>query len=139
MSIDKEYDEYCKRAGIENRNIDPGSLAYITEQQQKAYYQNVAQREDMRPNQAGLAQIPTSPIRSAVELLDLRITQLQAVTDRLFISLKPVTTNTDDNHPAETRASKQGNSPLNIDLNATADRLEVITAALQLQIDRLEV
>ena len=30
-------------------------------------------------------------------------------------------------------------STLNIDLNATADRLEIITAALQLQIDRLEV
>jgi hypothetical protein len=109
------------------------------EMQEKAYYEKmVAQREDMRPQQLGSA-TPTSPIRNAVELLDLRITQLQAVTERLFISLKPVTTNTDDSFPVETRATKQGNSPLNIDLNATADRLEVITAALQLQIDRLEV
>jgi len=139
MSRDKEYDIYCKTAGIENRNIDPGSLAYITEQQQKAYYQTVAQREDMRPNQAGLAQIPTSPIRSAVELLDLRITQLQAVTERLFISLKPVTTNTDDNRPREPSTAREGNSVLTIDLNATAERLDAITTALQLQIDRLEV
>ena len=107
--------------------------------QEKAYYEKmVAQREDMRPQQLG-SSTPTSPIRNAVELLDLRINQLQAVTERLFISLKPVTTNTDDNLPPATRASQEGNSPLNIDLNATADRLEVITAALQLQIDRLEV
>jgi len=111
MSRDKEYDEYCKRAGIENRNttIDP-----------------------MPPT-------PTSPIRSAVELLDLRITQLQAVTERLFISLKPVTTNTDDNRPREPSTAREGNSVLTIDLNATAERLDAITTALQLQIDRLEV
>ena len=135
MSRDKEYDMYCKTAGIENRNttIDPGSLAYITEQQQKAYYQNVVQQKDMMPP------TPTSPIRSAVELLDLRITQLQAVTERLFMSLKPVTTNTDDSRPREPSVAREGNSVLTIDLNATAERLDVITTALQLQIDRLEV
>ena len=137
MSRDTDYAEYCLKAGIENRNTNPLG-ASVPPQQQKNYYRNVSQREDMRPQQFPPA-TPTSPIRNAVELLDLRITQLQAVTERLFISLKPVTTNTDDSFPAETRATKQGNSPLNIDLNATADRLEVITAALQLQIDRLEV
>ena len=132
MSRDTDYAEYCLKAGIENRNTSTlGSM--VPPERQKNYYQNVSQREDMMP------QTPTGPIRNAVELLDLRISQLQAVTERLFISLKPVTTNTDDSLPAETRASKEGNSPLNIDLNATADRLEVITAALQLQVDRLEV
>jgi len=102
--------------------------------QVKAYYEKMAaQREDMMP------QTPTSPIRTAVELMDKRLSDLQATVERLFSALRPVTTKTDDNHPGETRATKQGNSPLNIDLNATADRLEVITAALQLQIDRLEV
>ena len=132
MSRDTDYAEYCLKAGIENRNTSTlGSM--VPPERQKNYYQNVSQREDMMP------QTPTGPIRNAVELLDLRISQLQAVTERLFISLKPVTTNTDDSLPAETRASKEGNSPLNIDLNATADRLEVITAALQLQVDRLGV
>ena len=107
--------------------------------QQKAYYEKmVAQREDMRPQQLG-SSTPTSPIRNAVELLDLRINQLQAVTERLFISLKPVTTNTDDNCTAEPAVAREGNSSLNIDLNAMSDRLEGITVALQLQIDRLEV
>jgi len=133
MSRDKDYAEYCLKAGIENRNFSTDTLgSMVPPEQQKNYYHNVAQREDMRPP------TPTSPIRNAVELLDQRVSQLQAVTERLFSSLKPVTTNTDDNRPAETRVSKEGNSPLNIDLNATADRLEVITAALQLQVDRLE-
>lgn len=101
---------------------------------QKAHYEKmVAQREDMRPP------TPTSPIRTAVELMDLRISNLQAVVERLFTSLRPVTTNTDDNYPGEPCCAREGNSPLNIDINAMADRLGVITAALQLQVDRLEV
>ena len=145
-AFDKAYEEYKHK--VPTKICGPNLVGILNsagfykkepemntkDMQEKAYYEKmVAQREDMMP------QTPTSPIRNAVELLDLRITQLQAVTERLFISLKPVTTNTDDSFPAETRATKQGNSPLNIDLNATADRLEVITAALQLQIDRLEV
>lgn len=131
---------FIKAADLGKKVLDDYNAAMeAKDMQQKAYYEKmVAQREDMRPQQLGSAN-PKSPIRNSVELLDLRITQLQAVTERLFISLKPVTTNTDDNHPAETRASKEGNSPLNIDLNVMSDRLEIITAALQLQIDRLEV
>ena len=144
MSRDKEYDDYCKKAGIENRNrtepynintdtLGSANLAYITEQQQKAYLQSVAQREDMRPS------TPTSPIRTAVELMEGRIGKLQEVAERLFIRLKPITTNTDDKYPAEPSCAREGNSVLNIDLNAMSERLGAITAALQLQIDRLEV
>jgi len=112
MSRDKEYDIYCKKANIENKNTPTDTLGSIA---------------------------PISPIRSAVELLDLRITQLQAVTERLFMSLKPVTSNTDDNFPREPSTAREGNSVLTIDLNATAERIGVITTALQLQLDRLEV
>jgi hypothetical protein len=131
---------FIKAADLGKKVLDDYNAAMEAKaMQEKAYYEKmVAQREDMRPQQLGSA-TPTSPIRNAVELLDLRITQLQAVTERMFSALRPVTTNTDDSLPVETRATKQGNSPLNIDLNATADRLEIITAALQLQIDQLEV
>lgn len=115
MSRDKEYDEYCKRAGIDNRN-------YAT----------------TNTNTLGSA-TPTSPIRTALTLLDINLSNLQATTERLFSALKPVTTNTDDNHPGEPCAARQGNSSVSIDINAMADRLGDITAALQLQVDRLEV
>ena len=111
-----------------------------TQQQYEKERQEKVMQDDRYRNQnkapAGLA---PSPIRTAVELLDLRINQLQAVMERLFLSLKPVTTNTDDSYTAETRVSIEGNSPLNIDLNAMADRIEGITAALKLQVDKLEV
>jgi hypothetical protein len=105
----------------------------------KAYYEKmVAQREDMRPQQLGSA-TPTSPIRTAVDLMDGRICKLQEVIERLYVRLKPVTTNTDDNYPGEPCAAREGNSSLNIDLNAMSERIGAITAALQLQVDRLEV
>lgn len=142
MSRDKEYEEYCLKAGIENRNTSPLGSSVPT-QQQKHYYQNIAYREDMLPTQPGAigspVPAPTSPIRTALATLDMRLSNLQATTERLFSALRPVTTNTDDNHPGEPCAAREGNSPLNIDINAMADRLGVITAALQLQIDRLEV
>ena len=139
MSRDKDYAEYCLKAGIENRNTSTHTLgSAVPAQQQKSYYQNVAQREDMRPQQFPPA-TPTSPIRTAVELMDGRICKLQEVTERLYVRLKPVTTNTDDNYPGEPCVAREGNSVLNIDLNAMAERLGVITAALQLQVDRLEV
>ena len=107
--------------------------------QQKAYYEKmVAQREDMRPQQLSSA-TPTSPIRTAVELMDGRICKLQEVTESLFIRLKPITNNTDENYPGEPSCARECNSTLNIDLNAMSERLGAITAALQLQIDRLEV
>jgi len=126
---------FIKAADLGMNVLDDYNAAMEAKDMQvKAYYEKMAaQREDMMP------QTPTSPIRTAVELMDKRLSDLQATVERLFSALRPVTTKTDDNHPGETRATKQGNSPLNIDLNATADRLEVITAALQLQIDRLEV
>ncbi len=125
MSRDKEYEEYCLKAGIENRNFPP--------QQPKHYYQNVAQREDMRPQQA------PSPIKTAMELLESRVSHLQDETGRLIISLQPVTRNTDDSYPAETCKVVEGNSTLNIDINALATRVGAIAVSLQLQIDRLEL
>lgn len=134
MSRDKEYDEYCLKAGIENRNTRTERLgSAVPAQQQKNYYQNVAQREDMMPP------TPTSPIRTALVLLDTRLSDLQATVERLFSALRPVTTNTDDNRPGEPAVAREGNSPLNIDINAMAERLGAITVALQLQVDRLEV
>ena len=130
MSRDKEYEEYCLKAGIENRNFPP--------QQPKHYYQNVAQREDMRPQQAPSPQAP-SPIKTAIELLESRVSHLQDVTGRLLISLQPVTRNTDDSYPAETCKVVEGNSTLTIDINALATRVGAIAVSLQLQIDRLEV
>ena len=123
-----------ERAGIENRNASTDRLgSAVPAQQQKSYYQNVAQREDMMPP------TPTSPIRTALTLLDMNLSNLQATTERLFSALKPVTTTTDDKHPGEPCAARQGNSSVSIDINAMADRLGAITAALQLQVDRLEV
>jgi len=79
------------------------------------------------------------PIRAAVELLDKRIAHLQEVTERLFIRLLPVTTNTNDNYLVEPDAAREGNSILNCDLNSLADRVGAIATALQSQVDRLEV
>ena len=134
MSQDKDYAEYCLKAGIENRNTSTAKLgASVPPERQGHYFQNVAQREDMMPP------TPTSPIRTAVELMERRISDLQATVERLFSALRPVTTNTDDNRPGEPAVAREGNSPLNIDINAMADRLGAITVALQLQVDRLEV
>jgi len=134
MSQDKDYAEYCLKAGIENRNTSTAKLgASVPPERQEHYYQNVAQRENMMPP------TPTSPIKTAMDLLDMRLSNLQATVERLFSALRPVTTNTDDNRPGEPCAAREGNSPLNIDINAMADRLGVITAALQVQVDRLEV
>ena len=120
-----------------------GSLRYGNPHQQQQYekeQQERAMQDDRYRNQTPApAPTPQSPIGTAVELLDLRINQLQEVTGRLFLSLKPVTTKTVDNYPVETRVSIEGNSPLTIELNATADRIESITAALKSQIDGLEV
>jgi len=132
MSRDKEYEEYCLKANIENRNTNPLGSS-VPPQQQKNYYQNVAQREDMRPQQA------PSPIKTAMELLESRVSHLQDVTGRLIISLQPVTRNTDDSYPAETCKVVEGNSTLNIDINALATRVGAIAVLLQLQVDRLEV
>ena len=115
----------------QQENIKRGNC--VPPEQQKNYYQNAAQREDMRP------QTPTSPIKTALALLDMRLSNLQATTERLLSALRPVTRNTDDNVAGEPCAAREGNSPLNIDINAMADRLGVITAALQFQVDRLEV
>lgn len=135
MSRDKEYEEYCLKAGIENRNTS----------QQKSYYQKrfisspaVAQREDMRPQQLGSATAP-SPIKTAIELLESRVSFLGDVSGRLIISLQPVTRNTDDSYPAESCKVVEGNSTLNIDINALATRVGAIAVSLQLQIDRLEL
>lgn len=131
---------FIKAADLGKKVLDDYNAAMeAKDMQQKAYYEKmVAQREDMRPQQL-CSSTPTSPIRNAVELLDLRITQLQEVTELLFIRLKPVTTNIEGKYPGEPSCAREGNSTLNIDINATADRLEAITAALQLQVDRLEV
>ena len=109
----------------------------VLPQVQKSYYQNVAQREDMRPFVT--PPTPTSPIRAALETMDIRISNLLATTERLFIALRPVTSNSDDNHPGEPAVAREGNSSINIDINAMADRIGAIEVALQLQVDRLEV
>ena len=127
------------KAGIENRNTRTDRLgSAVLPQVQKSYYQNVAQREDMRPQQPCSATAP-SPIKTAIELLESRVGHLQDVTGRLLIALQPVTRNTDDSCPAETCKAVEGNSTLNIDINALATRVESIAVTLQLQIDRLEV
>jgi len=84
------------------------------------------------------ATTPTQPIRLAMNLLDQRINKLQDVCARLAIGLQPITTNSDETYPIE-KIAREGNSDLNCSLNKMADRLEDITVALQLQIDRLEV
>ena len=107
---------------------------YMKEQQEKAM-----QDDRYRNQPSAMPPTPTSPIRTALELMDIRISNLQAVSERLFSSLKSVTNNCDDNHPAEPCAAREGNSPLNIDINAMADRIGAVAHALQLQVDRLEV
>ncbi len=150
-AFDKAYEEYKHK--VPTKICGPNLVGILNsagfykkepemntkDMQEKAYYEKmVAQREDMRPQQFPPA-TPTSPIRTAVELMEGRICKLQEVTERLFIRLKPITTNTDDNYPGEPCAAREGNSALNIDLNAMSERIGAITAALQLQIDRLEV
>jgi hypothetical protein len=81
---------------------------------------------------------PTQPIRLAMNLLDQRINKLQDVCERLAIGLQPITTNSDETYPIE-KIAREGNSDLKCSLNKISDRLEEITVALQLQIDRLEV
>lgn len=81
---------------------------------------------------------PTQPIRLAMNLLDQRINKLQDVCDRLFTTLQPITSQSDETYPIE-KIAREGNSDLNCSLNKMSDRLEEITVALQLQIDRLEV
>jgi predicted neuraminidase len=80
----------------------------------------------------------TQPIRLAMNLLDQRINKLEEVCGRLFTALQPITSNSDEKYPTE-KLAREGNSDLNCSLNKMADRLEAITVALQLQIDRLEV
>ena len=82
---------------------------------------------------------PSSPIRAALELMDVRISNLMGVTERLFEKLKPVTSSYPDNHPVEPCVPREGNSSLSIDINAMADRVGAIEIRLQLQVDRLEV
>ena len=104
--------------------MDPSEYQdHMIKQQQKA----------MQP-----APNPTQPIRLAMNLLDQRINKLQDVCDRLFAALQPITSNSDEKYPIENNA-REGNSDLNCSLNKMSDRLEAITVALQLQIDRLEV
>jgi hypothetical protein len=107
---------------------------------QRAMEQYEKLRHDSYSTQgSGNSAPPTSPIRAALETLDIRTSNLMAVTERLFEKLRPVTRNTDDNHPAEPCVAREGNSSLSIDINAMADRIGAIEINLQLQIDRLEV
>ena len=111
-----------------------------TQDRQRAMEQYEKLRQDPYSTQASIASAPpTSPIRAALETMDIRISNLLATTERLFIALRPVTSNSDDNHPGEPCAAREGNSSLSIDINAMADRVGAIEVALQLQVDRLEV
>ena len=107
---------------------------YMKEQQEKAM-----QDDRYRNQPSAMPPTPTSPIRTALELMDIRISNLQNTTGLLLEKLKPVTSNTDDNHPGEPAVAREGNSSINIDINAMADRVGAIEAGLRLQIDRLEV
>ena len=107
---------------------------YMKEQQEKAMQDDRYRNQTPAP-----APTSTSPIRTAVDLIDERICRLQDVTERLFIKLNPITSNSDDNCPSEPCAAREGNSDLNRTLNAMAERLGAIAHALQLQVDRLEV
>jgi hypothetical protein len=124
-----------------------GSLGYGNPHQQQAYnqqdmkeQQEKAMQDDRYRTQAiPPAPTPQSPIRLAVNLIDERICRLQDVTEKLFIKLNPITSNSDDNCPSEPCAAREVNSDLNRTLNAMAERLGAIAHALQLQVDRLEV
>jgi len=127
-----------------------GLQQHMKEQQEKAMQQTqdrqraMEQYEKLRqgPSQGSVASaLPSiSPIRAALEALDVRTSNLMGVTERLFEKLRPVTRNTDvDNHPAEPCVPREGNSSLTIDINAMAGRLRAIEISLELQIDRLEV
>ena len=107
---------------------------YMKDQNEKAMQQNA-----YRPNQPTAGLTAPSPIKTAMELLESRVNFLQDVTGRLLISLQPVTRNTDDSYPAESCKVVEGNSTLNIDINALATRVGAIAVSLQLQIDRLEL
>lgn len=111
-----------------------GNQQYMKDQQEKAM-----QQEAYRPNQPKAGLTAPSPIKTAIELLESRVNFLQDVTGRLLISLQPVTRNTDDSYPAESCKVVEGNSTLNIDINALATRVGAIAVSLQLQIDRLEL
>jgi hypothetical protein len=117
MITAKQYDDLCKKAG----------LNYSAQAQHPAQQQT----KDMLT--------PTSPIQTALTLLDARLGDLQATVERLFSALRPVTTNTDDNRCGESAAAWEGTSPLTLDLNAKSARLEQIIAGLQSQVDKLEV
>ena len=111
-----------------------------TQDKQRAMeqYEKLRQGPSQASNPSALPSI--SPIRAALETLDVRTSNLMGVTERLFEKLRPVTRNTDvDNHPAEPCIPREGNSSLTIDINAMADRLRAIEISLELQIDRLEV
>ena len=120
-----------------------GSLRYGNPHQQQQYMkeqQEKAMQDDRYRNQTPApAPTPISPIRTAVDLIDERICRLQDVTERLFIKLNPITSNSDESYPAETPSAREGNSDLNRTLNAMAESLGAIAHALQLQVDRLEV
>ena len=113
-----------------------------TQDKQHAMEQYEKLRNQSYSTQGSVASAPptsTSPIRAALETMDIRISNLLATTERLFIALRPVTSNSDDNHPGEPVVAREGNSSINIDINAMADRIGAIEVALQLQVDRLEV
>lgn len=107
---------------------------------QRAMEQYEKIRQDSYSTQASIASAPpSSPIRAALETMDVRISNLMGVTERLFEKLKPVTGSYPDNHPGEPCVPREGNSSLSLDINAMADRIGAIEVALQLQVDRLEV
>jgi hypothetical protein len=112
--------------------MDPSEYQdHLIKQQQKAM-------QDERFRHQPAAPTPTQPIRLAMNLLDQRINKLQDVCDRLFTTLQQITSQSDEKYPIE-KVAREGNSDLNCSLNKMTDRLEEITVALQLQIDRLEV
>jgi len=95
------------------------------------YQDHIIKQKAMQP-------APTQPIRLAMNVLDQRINTLQDVCDRLFTTLQPITSQSDEKYPTE-KVAREGNSDLNCSLNKMSDRLGEIIVALQLQIDRLEV
>ena len=83
------------------------------------------------------------PIRIALNEMDARLSYLQVKIDRPLSALSPVTTISPTNNPPDEQgnpvAAREGNSPLNVEIKAMADRLGAITAVLELQVDRLEL